>query len=103
VVTPAEVSHLDTGRAVGVLRQAGTTLLGAVENMAYLACPSCGHRTALHPPAPADRTIWALGVERLGVVPYRVGTLPTGEDLAPAVAAVLRHLRNRGDRPGVAG
>lgn len=91
VVTPAEVSHLDTGRAVGVLRQGGTTILGAVENMAYLPCPHCGKRTDLHPPAPADRTIWALGVERLAEVPYRPGDLPSAEDLAPVVAAVERH------------
>lgn len=92
VVTPAEVSHLDTGRAVGVLRQAGTTVLGAVENMAYLPCPSCGERTILHPPAPPDRTIWALGVDRLAEVPYRPGALPSAEDLAPVVETVERHV-----------
>ncbi|HEX6754476.1 MAG TPA: P-loop NTPase [Mycobacteriales bacterium] len=103
VVTPAEVAHLDTGRAVGVLRQGGTRLLGAVENMAYVACASCGERTALHPPAPADRTVWALGVDRLGEIPFRPGALPTAEDVEPAAAAVLRRLRDLADPPGAAG
>ena len=92
VVTPAEISHLDTGRAVAVLRQAGVPLLGAVENMAYVACPRCGERTALHAPAPQDRTVWALGVERLATVPHRADAVVTGEDIGPAAAAVRRHL-----------
>ncbi|MFD0523243.1 P-loop NTPase [Paractinoplanes durhamensis] len=62
VVTPAEVSHLDTGRALSTLRQVRTPVLGGVENMAYFACPCCGERTDLHAPAPDDRTIWAAGV-----------------------------------------
>jgi ATP-binding protein involved in chromosome partitioning len=92
VVTPAEVSHLDTGRAVAVLRQAKVPLLGAVENMAFLDCPGCGQRTLLHTPAPEDRTIWALGVERLATVPYRADAVVTGEDIRPVAAAVRAHL-----------
>ncbi|MGR6320645.1 P-loop NTPase [Micromonospora soli] len=38
VVTPAEVSHLDTGRALGTLREVRTPVLGGVENMAYFEC-----------------------------------------------------------------
>jgi ATP-binding protein involved in chromosome partitioning len=87
VVTPAEVSHLDTGRAVAVLRQAEVPLLGGVENMAYLTCPHCGERTELHRPAPADRTIWALGVPKLAAIPYRTDAL-TAEDVAPLADAV---------------
>lgn len=92
VVTPAEVSHLDTGRAVAVLRQAGVPLVGGVENMAYLACPGCGERTALHPPAPEDRTIWALGVPRLARVPYRPDSAVSGDDVAPVADAVEKRL-----------
>jgi ATP-binding protein involved in chromosome partitioning len=92
VVTPAEMSHLDTGRAVAVLRQAKVPLLGGLENMAYLLCPSCGQRTALHTPAPEDRTIWALGVERLARIPFRTDAVVTADDIGPAVAAVEAHL-----------
>lgn len=93
VVTPAEVSHLDTGRAVAVLRQAGVPLLGGVENMAYLGCPSCGERTALHLPAPPDRTIWALGVDRLASIPFRADAVVPAEDIRPVAVAVEAHLR----------
>ncbi|HEY6747036.1 MAG TPA: P-loop NTPase [Mycobacteriales bacterium] len=88
VVTPAEVSHLDTGRAVAVLRQAKVPLLGGVENMAYLTCPHCGERTALHTPAPADRTIWALGVPQLAAIPFRTDAVVQQEDVVPLADAV---------------
>lgn len=88
VVTPAEVSHLDTGRAVAVLRQARVPVLGGVENMAYFTCPHCGEPTAMHAPAPADRTIWALGVDRLAAVPFRPDAVVTGADVAPVADAV---------------
>ncbi len=92
VVTPAEVSHLDTGRAVAVLRQAKVPLLGGVENMAYLVCSHCGKRTALHAPAPPDRTIWALGVERLARIPHRPDGSIAPKDIRPVAAAVQAHL-----------
>jgi ATP-binding protein involved in chromosome partitioning len=88
VVTPAEVSHLDTGRAVAVLRQAKVPLLGAVENMAYVICPHCGERSALHIPAPEERTIWALGVPRLASVPFRTDALVSMDDVAEVADAV---------------
>ncbi len=84
----AEESHLDTGRAVAVLSQARVPVLGGVENMAYLACPHCGERTPVHLPAPADRTIWALGVERLASVPFRADAVVTPGDVAPVADAV---------------
>jgi ATP-binding protein involved in chromosome partitioning len=88
VVTPAEVSHLDTGRAVAVLRQAEVPILGAVENMSYFACPHCGEHTALHTPAPPDRTVWALGISRLATVPFRTDAAVTAADLAPVADLV---------------
>ena len=88
VVTPAEVSHLDTGRAVAVLNQANVPLLGAVENMAYVVCPHCGERSALHTPAPEERTIWALGVPKLASVPFRTDAVVSMDDVGPVADAV---------------
>jgi ATP-binding protein involved in chromosome partitioning len=92
VVTPAEVAHLDTSRAVAVLRQANVPLLGGVENMAYVRCPHCGEPSDLHVPAPPERTIWALGVERLARVPFRPDATIAPHDLRDATAAVAAHL-----------
>jgi ATP-binding protein involved in chromosome partitioning len=92
VVTPAEVSHLDTGRALSTLRQTRTPVLGAVENMAYFTCPCCGEKSELHTPAPYERTIWASGVERLARLPFRLDAVIDATDLAPVLAAVAAHI-----------
>lgn len=92
VVTPAEVSHLDTGRVLSTLRQVRTPVLGGVENMAYFECPCCGEKTELHAPAPDDRTIWAGGVPRLARLPFRPGAAITATDIAPVLDAVTAHI-----------
>ena len=92
VVTPAEVSHLDTGRTLTTLRQVRTPVLGGVENMAYFECPCCGEKTELHAPAPGERTIWASGVERLARLPFRPDAAITATDLAPVLQAVAAHI-----------
>jgi ATP-binding protein involved in chromosome partitioning len=92
VVTPAEVSHLDTGRALSTLREVRTPVLGGVENMAYFRCPCCGEETELHAPAPGERTIWAGGVERLARLPFRPDAAIDPADLAPVLEAVAKHI-----------
>jgi ATP-binding protein involved in chromosome partitioning len=92
VVTPAQVSHLDSARALAVLRAAAVPVLGGVENMAFLECPNCGDETELHPRAPAERTIWADGVSRLARLPFRPGGVVDEAALEPAVSAVIAHL-----------
>ena len=92
VVTPAEVSHLDTGRTLTTLREVRTPVLGGVENMAYFRCPCCGAETELHAPAPDDRTIWAGGVERLARLPFRPDAAIDGVELAPVVHAAAAHI-----------
>lgn len=89
VVTPGEVSHLDSGRALTVLRQAGIPVIGGVENMAYLGCPECGHATELHSPATPGRTIWDSGVSQLARLPFRPGGGVDPADLGTVVSAVL--------------
>jgi ATP-binding protein involved in chromosome partitioning len=93
VVTPAEVSHLDTGRVLSALREAGTPVLGGVENMAYFECPCCGGKTELHAPAPDERTIWASGVERLARLPFRPDAAIATTDLAPVLETVVAHIQ----------
>jgi ATP-binding protein involved in chromosome partitioning len=70
VVTPQDVAHLDNRRLVAALRQNGVRLLGGVENMSGLHCPSCDAEIELFRPVAADRSIWAGGLPRLGGVPW---------------------------------
>jgi ATP-binding protein involved in chromosome partitioning len=92
VVTPAEVAHLDSGRALTVLETAHVPILGGVENMAYLECRGCHERTPLHVPAPEERTIWARGVRKLASLPYRPETSVTSEDLSSVLAVAAKHI-----------
>lgn len=92
VVTPAEVSHLDTGRTLTTLREVRTPVLGGVENMAYFECPCCGEKSELYAPAPDERTIWASGVERLARLPFRPHAEISAVDLAPVIKAVAAHI-----------
>jgi ATP-binding protein involved in chromosome partitioning len=78
VVTPQDVAHLDTRRVLTALRGADVRVLGGVENMSGLRCPHCGTQLEVFPPVDPDRSIWATGVERLGVVP-----LTTADDDGP--------------------
>jgi ATP-binding protein involved in chromosome partitioning len=92
VVTPAEVSHLDTGRALSTLREVRTPVLGGVENMAYFVCPCCGEKAELHAPAPDERTIWASGVARLARLPFRPDAVIDAAALVPALDAVAAYI-----------
>jgi ATP-binding protein involved in chromosome partitioning len=85
VVSPDEMAHLDTGRAVAVLRQARAYLLGGIENMAYLCCPDCG--------APDEHVRWdARGPHHLGARCHPA---------RPAPVPPRRRHHHRGHPPGL--
>jgi ATP-binding protein involved in chromosome partitioning len=102
VVTPQDVAHLDAKKVLTMLREANVPVLGAVENMAWFACPGCGERNELFPPAAAERSIWVdPGVPRLATLPFTpsvssaggpiVVTAPESEE-AQAFVALARRL-----------
>jgi ATP-binding protein involved in chromosome partitioning len=69
VVGPQDVSHLDAKRLLELFSDGGIRVLGAVENMAALVCPHCGERISVFGEVPQSRSIWSLGVRRLGSIP----------------------------------
>ena len=69
VVTPQDVAHLDGKKALQQYRRAEVPLLGAVENMSGFRCPHCAQPVEIFSRVPDARSIWAAGVEKLGVVP----------------------------------
>jgi ATP-binding protein involved in chromosome partitioning len=96
VVGPQDVAHLDAKKVVTLLREADVPVLGAVENMAGLACPHCGQQIELFPPVAAERSLWHDGVARLASIPLdpalaRPNGGPPGPffDLADAVERAL--------------
>lgn len=103
VVTPDEVSHLDTARLLAILRRTETPVLGGVENLGFTTCPDCGVEVDLAAAADEDRTIWSMGVRRVARLPLAVGLTaelaaggPAGDNgFAAVTETVLRHLAGR--------
>jgi len=83
VVTPQEVAHLDARKAVTMFRHAGVHVLGAVENMSGLLCPSCGERISLFPTVSPARAIWQMEVDKLGEIPFSGALGAAAEDGSP--------------------
>ncbi len=100
VVGPQDVSHLDAKRVLELFAESGTRVLGAVENMTALVCPHCGETVPVFGDVPPDRSVWALGVQRLASIPLdpavasREPVFLAAPGSAPgrAIAAVAEHV-----------
>jgi ATP-binding protein involved in chromosome partitioning len=70
VTIPSEISHLVVKKSIVLARDAGSPLLGLVENMAGYVCLECGALGALFEGPGGERTAAQLGVPFLGRVPF---------------------------------
>lgn len=93
VVSPQDVAHLDNRRVLAALRRSGIRLLGGIENMKGLRCPSCDAHIELFPPTAPERSIWAAGLPLLGSVPW---SATLGEPIAEPVVVTAPE-SNRGN------
>jgi ATP-binding protein involved in chromosome partitioning len=87
VVTPQDVAHLDAKKALQQYRKAEVPLLGAVENMSGFRCPHCAQPVEIFARVPDARAIWAVGVEKLGVVPLDPAVSRAGDRGCPVLLA----------------
>ncbi len=69
VVTPQDAAHLDAKKVLAMFEQMSVPVIGGVDNMSGLVCPSCQSLVDVFPPVAAERSIWAAGVERLVGIP----------------------------------
>lgn len=69
VVTPQLVAHLDARKSIQMYRRLGVPILGAIENMSGLICPHCQERIQVFPAVEHSRSLWAMGIHRLGEIP----------------------------------
>jgi ATP-binding protein involved in chromosome partitioning len=68
-------------------RKAEVPLLGAVENMSGFRCPHCAQPVEIFARVPDARAIWAVGVEKLGVVPLDPAVSQAGDRGCPVLLA----------------
>jgi ATP-binding protein involved in chromosome partitioning len=57
VVTPQDAAHLDARKVLTMLDQLSVPVIGGVENMSRLVCPTCATAIDVFPPvAPGERS-----------------------------------------------
>jgi ATP-binding protein involved in chromosome partitioning len=87
VVTPQDVAHLDGKKALQQYVQAKVPVLGAVENMSGFHCPHCGQVSDIFARVSEARSLWSLGVEKLGAIPLDPLLSETGDRGRPLLVA----------------
>jgi ATP-binding protein involved in chromosome partitioning len=89
------LSHLDNGRLVNLLKARQVPVLGVVENMTHVICPKCGELIELYP-TPAEGKAAYGGAPVLASVPFHPHLIrqnwrepPLSEPDSPAARALL--------------
>lgn len=88
VTTPHSVSILDVRKSISFANQLGLHVLGVVENMSGLACPSCDHQIDLFGQGMGEDLAKETNVAFLGRVP--IDPHAAGPDGAGTEPAMLR-------------
>jgi ATP-binding protein involved in chromosome partitioning len=96
VSTPQDIALRDAVRGFGMFQKMDVPVLGMVQNMAFFACPNCGHETKIfsHSHAHAhhaDGGVVAqcqrLGIEFLGNIPLDARICEDADRGMPTVVA----------------
>ncbi len=70
VTTPQEVSTLDTGKALSMMKQLEIPVLGVIENMSGFVCPNCGKNYPLFGEGGGQRLTKHFNVPLLAQIPF---------------------------------
>jgi ATP-binding protein involved in chromosome partitioning len=66
-----------------MFERSSVPVLGGVENMATMSCPSCACAIDLFPAVADDRSLWATGPEQLASIPFDPVVSATGDSGRP--------------------
>ncbi|MCD6421077.1 MAG: P-loop NTPase, partial [Thaumarchaeota archaeon] len=69
VTIPSELSKLIVCKAVSFCRKLGLQILGIIENMSWLVCPSCGARIDVFTGRGGEKIAEETGLKLLGRIP----------------------------------
>jgi len=86
VCTPQPVALADAHKAVTMFRTTKTEVLGIVENMAFHACSSCGHRDDIFGSKGAQEAARTWEIPLLGSLPLDTRVRESGDSGAPVLA-----------------
>jgi Mrp family chromosome partitioning ATPase len=85
VTTPQMVAVADVRRCIGFCRQVKLPVLGVVENMSGLVCPSCGAVTHVFGSGGGQRLAHDVNVPFLGRIPLDPAVVSSGDEGRPYV------------------
>lgn len=63
------LSHLDNGRLISVLKRKLMPMLGVVENMTHVICPTCGEQIDLYPTPASEQAVYGE-TPVIGALPF---------------------------------
>jgi Mrp family chromosome partitioning ATPase len=69
VTSPQDLAGMVVRKAAQMTQRLGAPILGLVENMSYVTCPTCGEKIEVFGPSQAMQTAARLGVPLLGRFP----------------------------------
>jgi ATP-binding protein involved in chromosome partitioning len=88
VTTPQEISLADVRKSINFCRQVNMKILGVVENMSGLICPSCGETVPMFGTGGGELMATQMGVPFLGRIPIEGEMVASGDrgDLTGLIA-----------------
>ncbi|MFQ5351832.1 MAG: P-loop NTPase [Candidatus Binatia bacterium] len=87
VTTPQDVALSDVERGMKMFEQAGTKVLGVVENMSFHVCPDCGETSHIFGRGGGELMAERFEVPLLGTLPLLRSIRESGDLGVPAVAS----------------
>ena len=101
VSSPQELASMIVSKAVNMAKKMDAPILGLVENMSYLKCPSCGERVNLFGEPKGEKLALSLGLPFLGAVPLDPSIAQLSDEgriedySSPIIASIADELRTR--------
>src|SRR6266702_1128446 len=101
VSSPQDLASMIVFKAVNMAKKMEAPILGLVENMSYLKCPSCGERVNLFGEPKGERLASSLGLPFLGSIPLDPSIALLSDEgriedySSPIIASIADELRTR--------
>ena len=101
VSSPQDLASMIVSKAVNMAKKLGVPILGLVENMSYLNCPSCNERINLFGEPKGEKLSLSLGLPFLGAVPLDPAIARLSDEgkiegySSPSIARIADELRSK--------
>ncbi|XP_077504693.1 NUBP iron-sulfur cluster assembly factor, mitochondrial isoform X2 [Amblyomma americanum] len=87
VTTPQEIALIDARKGAEMFRKVNVPVLGLVQNMSRLACPSCGHESHIFGKDGATELAREMALDILGDVPLDIEIRESSDNGQPIVVS----------------